>query len=88
MSGSFGREYADFNLFEEEAASSSRLVAERLVVGGVLRESLQAARRDLAAFSSGMALRIVGISEAAIVDILNSKRHIRVAQCQDRLLRV
>lgn len=55
--------------FEAEVSSlEGRLTF--VLVEGDLTNDLQAARRDFATFSSGIALDIVGMSEEAMADIL------------------
>ena len=69
--GAESREYADFVRFEEgRELSEERLLAVESV--GDLRCALQAARRDLAAFSSDMAVIRAGTVEAAMSDILEN----------------
>jgi hypothetical protein len=70
--GAESREYADFVRLEEEESEVSALRLDALESAGDLRYTLQAASRDLAAFSSEMAVVRAGTVEAAMSDILES----------------
>ncbi len=69
--GSIESSYADLGRFDEELSVEGAARLTPGLVGPDLTWTLQAARRDLAAFGSDKAVAMVGSSEAAISDMLN-----------------